>query len=76
MVPSLFCTATRCLMRDEEDTNVLNGDAYKLIVETVSEETGWRDRIKPLRRNGSPHFIWVFRDVSYDTSSGNVLLGA
>jgi hypothetical protein len=55
---------------DEEDINQSNGKTYELIVETAGEESGYRDRMEPVCKNGSPQIFWVSRDVAYDTNNG------
>ena len=55
---------------DEADILLLNGDSYELIVERAVEERGWRDRMEPVRKNGSPQSFWVSKDVASDTSNG------
>ena len=55
---------------DEADIRLLNGDAYELIVERAIEERGWRNRMEPVRKNGSPQVFWVYKDVASDTSNG------
>ena len=62
------------LRRNEElnsgDICQLNGDAYELIVEAAGEERGWRDRMEPVRKDGSPQIVWVSKEVVSDTSNG------
>jgi hypothetical protein len=60
----------RNLVFDALDINQLNGEAYELIVERAFEETGWRDCMEPVTKNGSPQIFWVSRDVAYDTGNG------
>ena len=55
---------------DAGDIHLLNGDAYELIVERAGEERGWRDRMEPVRKNGSPQIFWVSNDVASDSSNG------
>jgi hypothetical protein len=55
---------------DEGDIWLLNGNAYELIVERAVEELGWRDRMEPVRKNGSPQIFWVSKDVASDRSNG------
>jgi hypothetical protein len=52
------------------EIRLLNGDAYELIVEKAGEDRGWRDRMEPVRKNGSPQIFWVSKDVASDTSNG------
>ena len=59
----------RNLVLDALDINQLNGEAYELIVERACEERGWRDRMEPVRRNGSPQIFWVSKDVASDSSN-------
>ena len=59
----------RNLVLDSLDTNQLNGEAYELIVERACEERGWRDRMEPVRTNGSPQICWVSKEVAYNTSN-------
>jgi hypothetical protein len=54
---------------DTENIRLLNGDSYELIVERAVEERGWRDRMEPVRKNGSPQIIWVSKDVASDSSN-------
>ena len=53
-----------------EDIRQLNGDAYELIVESAVEESGWSDRIVPVRKDGSPQIFWVSKEVANNTSNG------
>ena len=55
---------------DTENIRLLNGDSYELIVERAVEERGWRDRMEPVRKNGSPQIFWVSKDVASDSSNG------
>ena len=55
---------------DAEDIRQLNGDAYELVVEMAGEDRGWRDRMEPVRKNGSPQIFWVSKDVACETSNG------
>ena len=55
---------------DEADIRLLNGDSYELVVERAVEDWGWRDRMEPVRKNGSPQIFWVSKDVASDSSNG------
>ena len=59
----------RNLVLDPLDTNQLNDEAYELIVERACEERGWRDRMEPVRKNGSPQICWVSKEVASNTSN-------
>jgi hypothetical protein len=55
---------------DEADIRLLNGDSYELVVERAVEDWGWRDRMEPVRKNGSPQIFWVSKDVASDSRNG------
>ena len=53
-----------------ENTRLLNGEAYELIVERAVEERCWRNNMEPVRKNASPQIFWASKEVASDTSNG------
>ena len=53
----------------EKDVDMLNGEAYELIVEKAREDREWRKVMEPTRSRHDPHVIWVSRIVAMDPKS-------
>ena len=49
---------------------LFTSDDPQLIIERAVEGPGWRDRMEPARKHGSPQIFWVSKDVASETSNG------